>query len=479
MTALLHFPQTPAIYYCHGWLPWEEAPLCHPNILRYVAVDELCQERLVAEGGIAAERIELILNFVDIDRFPSRPALPATPRRALAFGNQLFEHSDLPIIRQACRQTGIELDAAGSGSGKVVTDPGPLLAQYDVVFAKARAALESMAVGTAVVLCGSGRAGPMVSTENFCRLRPLNFGIRTLGAPLTSDWLATQLGRYDASDAMEVSRLVRRHCALGSAVDRIVDLYERVIDEARCGRFGPSQEADRAASQYLERSAPRFKTAEAAEHRLRAMEAQIAGQEQERVRSAAASETELKALRTRVLEYEEDRNRWVRICHEQEEAATNSARQTEAMTQKLVQQCQQSQEAIHALEKQSEALQRDLSSIRNSACWRWSQVILQNGLAKLLLGPWIRAVRDEVRASIRQPRTRRAGRFVTVSNADSALDHAARFGAECVRPAGFPPEARPRALSKAARQFHRRQLAPRNNIHHRPPGGLAGSGRSG
>src|SRR3954453_20960940 len=26
LTALLRFPQTPAISYCHGWLPWQEAP---------------------------------------------------------------------------------------------------------------------------------------------------------------------------------------------------------------------------------------------------------------------------------------------------------------------------------------------------------------------------------------------------------------------------------------------------------------------
>src|SRR5689334_10844702 len=66
LTALMWFPETPAIYYCHGWLPWEEAPLVHPRIIRYVAVDELCRERLITEGGIDPGRIEVILNFVDL-----------------------------------------------------------------------------------------------------------------------------------------------------------------------------------------------------------------------------------------------------------------------------------------------------------------------------------------------------------------------------------------------------------------------------
>jgi hypothetical protein len=50
LSAMLWFPETPAIYYCHGWIPKEESTLRFPRILRYVAVDELCRERLIAEG---------------------------------------------------------------------------------------------------------------------------------------------------------------------------------------------------------------------------------------------------------------------------------------------------------------------------------------------------------------------------------------------------------------------------------------------
>src|SRR5688572_6673820 len=36
MTALTHFPGVPAINVCHGWIPWQEIPLQHPRIGRYV-----------------------------------------------------------------------------------------------------------------------------------------------------------------------------------------------------------------------------------------------------------------------------------------------------------------------------------------------------------------------------------------------------------------------------------------------------------
>ena len=193
LTAMMRFPETPAVYYCHGSAPWEEAPLRFPRIERYVAVDEPCRERLLKEGGVPAADIELIFNFFDAKRFPARAPLPVAPRRALAFGNVFDETPGLAALREACRQSEIELDSVGRGVGRVEADPGLLLSQYDVVFAKARSAIEAMAVGAAVVLCGNERLGPLVTTSNFDELRPLNFGFRTHSRPITAEAVSQEL----------------------------------------------------------------------------------------------------------------------------------------------------------------------------------------------------------------------------------------------------------------------------------------------
>ncbi len=91
MTALLQFPRTPALYVCHGWLPWEELPPHFSRIRRYVAVDEACLDRLVVENDIPEEKVELLLNFVDLDRFKRREPLPPKPGRALIFSNNIHE----------------------------------------------------------------------------------------------------------------------------------------------------------------------------------------------------------------------------------------------------------------------------------------------------------------------------------------------------------------------------------------------------
>src|SRR4029077_20583345 len=129
------------VNFCHGWLPWEEAPLCHPSIARYVAVDETCLDRLTTEHGIGREQIDVLLNFVDLNRFLPRGPLPARPRRALILSNGAEAHGYTQIIRQACERSGIHLEMAGTRLGRVVDRPEELLPGFDLVFAKARTAL--------------------------------------------------------------------------------------------------------------------------------------------------------------------------------------------------------------------------------------------------------------------------------------------------------------------------------------------------
>jgi hypothetical protein len=251
MTALLHFPHTPAVFFCHGWLPWEETPPHFPRILRYVAVDDTCRDRLVCEHGIEEEVVRVILNFVDLKRFVPRGELSAKPRRALVFSNSASETTYVANVREACRRAGISLDVVGSKAGRTSERPEKILGQYDIVFAKARCALEALAVGTAVVLCDQAGVGPMVTTTELERLRRLNFGIRTLQESVDSDTLEKEIARYDATDAMEVSRRVRRACGSEEALSEIVALYKEVIADYK-QRPMPDLEAEsRAAAAYL------------------------------------------------------------------------------------------------------------------------------------------------------------------------------------------------------------------------------------
>jgi len=121
----------------------------------------------------------------------------------------------------------------------------------DLAYRQSLRALEALAVGTAVVLCDQAGVGPMVTTTELERLRRLNFGIRTLQESVDSDTLEKEIARYDATDAMEVSRRVRRACGSEEALSEIVALYKEVIADYK-QRPMPDLEAEsRAAAAYL------------------------------------------------------------------------------------------------------------------------------------------------------------------------------------------------------------------------------------
>lgn len=259
MMALLHFPSTPAIYVCHGWLPWEEAPPRFPRVLRYVAVDNTCRDRLVFENAIPEERISVLLNFVDLERFKPRAPLPLQPKRALIFSNNANEQTHVQAVRAACERAGIALDVIGLSSGNASAEPEKVLGDYDIVFAKARSALEAMSVGAAVVLCDAHGLGPMVTTRELDRLRPLNFGMRTLDQSVSADAVAREIANYDARDAAVVSQRIRATAGRDAVIDELTSLYEQVIAEhAATGKSDWAAES-RAAAEYLRWLAPRLK----------------------------------------------------------------------------------------------------------------------------------------------------------------------------------------------------------------------------
>jgi len=258
MTALLRFPGVPAIYFCHGWLPWEEMPPRFPRILRYIAVDHTCRDRLVCEHAIPEDRLRVLLNFVDLERFKPRGALPARPARALVFSNSASEQTYMQAAREACQQAGIALDVIGFKAGNVCAHPEAVLGGYDLVFAKARSALEALAVGAAVVLCDAAGVGEMVTTNNLDRLRPLNFGIRALREAVSAEALAREIARYDANDAAEVSRRIRATAGRDAVIDELVSIYQEVLAES-AGQPNDAIAEYHAASAYLRAQAPRLK----------------------------------------------------------------------------------------------------------------------------------------------------------------------------------------------------------------------------
>jgi hypothetical protein len=71
----------------------------------------------------------------------------------------------------------------------------------------------------------------MVTMANYPRLRPNNFGLRTLVDEPTVENIARAIQTYDATDAAGVRDLVRSEANMSDAVNEIVRMYGEVIAE--------------------------------------------------------------------------------------------------------------------------------------------------------------------------------------------------------------------------------------------------------
>ncbi|QIL81308.1 hypothetical protein G7047_16350 [Diaphorobacter sp. HDW4A] len=244
VACLARFLAVPAISICHDRTAPHGRPPLFSRIRQYVAVDENCAERLYLEHGIARASIELVSNGVDLARFKLRAPLPEKPLRAAIFSNYSTEHQDTRTIRAACLSNGISLDVIGAGIGQQARTPEDLLTQYDFVFAKARCAMEAMAVGCAVILFNEnmGMAG-MVKTSQIKAWQAWNFGRRLLRTPVSEAHVSAAINDYNAADAQRVSEHVRTHLSLDATAAQLERIALHTLQE-ETSRTPPSPEVE-------------------------------------------------------------------------------------------------------------------------------------------------------------------------------------------------------------------------------------------
>jgi hypothetical protein len=236
--ALAAFPDVPAVFSCHSATLELEAPRLHPQISRFVAVDDSCRA-LCVKRDIPEDRLSVILNAVDMARFARRRPLPLKPKAALMLTKTWQQQR---LVRAACAKAGLTLDELGPATREFSDQLEKVLPRYDIVFATARMALEAAAVGCAVVVVdGRGFAG-MFRSENLQAWRRLNFGVGLLTAPVTAAALDAAIAAYDAADAAEVCERLRAEASADDYAAAYLELYAQAIGE------GVAQEPSHAAA---------------------------------------------------------------------------------------------------------------------------------------------------------------------------------------------------------------------------------------
>jgi hypothetical protein len=225
---LARFPDVPAIKVGEVWGHWNGYPCLLPQAVLHVVVDDLNAELFANEFGIPRDRIRIIHNAVDLARVANRKRpLPARPERGLVF----VKH-DSPAyhdaLREACSARNISLEFFGYPIDRVLQEPLTAIADYDLVIGAARTSIEGAVVGAAVLVADHRGLAGMLTIANLARFRRDNFGRELLTRPIDAATIGEEIDRYDASDAAEVSRVLREDASL----DRALDRWEAVFAEA-------------------------------------------------------------------------------------------------------------------------------------------------------------------------------------------------------------------------------------------------------
>lgn len=245
LTALARFPDVPAVYSCHSSFYEIEAPMPHPQIRHWIAVDEACKVKCLSRG-VPADKLDVIHNAVDLERFRQRAPLPPKPARGLLLTKN-YEHQQ--AVREACAKSGIQLDELGPATGRYSYQIEKDLAGYDIVFATARMAIEAAAVGCAVVVCDARGFAGMLDTGNMEGWRRMNLGVGLLTKPVSVENLVAAISSYDAGDAAAVSAHFRDMAGSAHFIERHLQIYEEVL---RTGLSAAPDEVSVATAAWIE-----------------------------------------------------------------------------------------------------------------------------------------------------------------------------------------------------------------------------------
>jgi hypothetical protein len=304
MTALTALPDVNALFVCHDATARHDEPPLHPRIRRYFAVSEYTRSRLLS-AGVPAHHTGLLPNTVDETRYlKPRPPLPQRARRALAILNS-NEH--LPALREACTRADLTMDPIGAGVGSVSESMWTVLPEYDLVFASGRAALEAAFTGCAVVVCDARGMHGMLRSDEDHLWRQWNLGSAILRHQVTEPALFSAIQAYDARDAAEVTRKVRRDASLGKQIRTLEGIYR----EMREMTAPEDLDSER---QMLARFMEDYIPSDAADRPWKELAREALGAEIDTAHAAMA------AIRGEILE-RLDAHRWDRHCSDQRASA--------------------------------------------------------------------------------------------------------------------------------------------------------------
>jgi hypothetical protein len=230
--AMERWPDTPALFYCHGdpMVEWMETPPRHPALRGRVVTTCANLAGYLHRRGFVDDPVAAILpNAWNEARFRVLRQAPEKLRNAVFFHNTLNTSTpEWQLASEICSRLGISLVGRGAGFGKRMAQPEVDLPEYDLVFSSGRCALEAIVCGCAVVILALQRCGGLVGEADFEALQASNFTRGKIAIPLDADALAGCVAAYDQASSARLSQFVRETHALNQVTHRLEEIHRQM-----------------------------------------------------------------------------------------------------------------------------------------------------------------------------------------------------------------------------------------------------------
>lgn len=217
------FPNTPIIFMSHGVLPeLEQPPSVELGICKYIAVSEEVQNNLVKKG-ILKDKIEIVRNFVDTERFKIINQPNEVLKNILVLSNH-YSGEIKEKLEKVSEELGLNIVHVGLPENSV-NNVEDYINQADLVITLGRGALESMSCGRNVLVYDIHGADGMVDENNFFEIRKNNFSGRKYSLGYSVEDLKKELSTYNKKNGLNLRKLILKENSIDVVLSKLEKIY--------------------------------------------------------------------------------------------------------------------------------------------------------------------------------------------------------------------------------------------------------------
>lgn len=220
------FPNIPMIFSAHGFFDSEQRPPV--EIQKFIAINENGVDDLVRHG-VERNKIDIVRDFVDMNRFTSRSKIHDTVMDVLYVSNYK-KGKTYQVILNSCKELGINMHAVGApyGRAKKIEDD---INSVDLVISSGRVILESMSCERAVISFEKERGYGYIAPENYWESRRGNFGWPTGPYYFEVDTLIEEIRKYTPISGKINREFVSLYHNSVLVTDQILGIIDMVLHD--------------------------------------------------------------------------------------------------------------------------------------------------------------------------------------------------------------------------------------------------------